>query len=200
MTSVSYTNLSGTIVASELNSNFSDVVSIASSVGNEQLSGGITADKLTDRYSLSYDTMCLVPAMVASSGGAITFATEEIISFASANATSLMLTWQPTMRTGTEAYLCSIQVQAAEVSNDPEVACYLNGTTTGGSLIGGDAITLAAAATPITLAQPDPISAPLIAMTNGDYINVYLQDSGGDSRSGCRGVYITFCMKYVLQS
>lgn len=200
MTSVSYPSLSGTIVASELNTNFSDVVSIASSVGNEQLSGGITADKLTDRYSTTYDTVCLVPAILASSGGAITFATEETVAFNGANDTSLILTWQPIMKAGMEASLSSISVQAAEVANTPKVAFYLNGTSAAGSLIGGAAISISTAATVYTLAQTDPIGNPLLAMTNGDYINIYMVDSGGASRSACRGVYVTFCMKYVLQA
>lgn len=200
MTSVTYPALSGTITASELDTNFSDVVSIASSIGNEQLAGGITADKITDRYALSHETICLVPAVVASSGGAITFASEETVAFNGANDTSLILQWQPIMKSGMEAYLTSISVQGAEVANSPEVNFYLNGDSSGGSLIGGTGIALAASATIYSLAQTDPVANPLIPMTNGDYISIYLVDSGGASRSACRGVYVTFGMKYVLQA
>lgn len=200
MTSVTFTSLSGTITASQLDTNFSDVVSIASSVGNEQLSGGITADKLTDRYSVTYDTICLVPNAPNSSGGAITFASEEVIAFNGANDESLVMTWQPIMKAGMEAYLSSITVQGVEVEDSPQVAFYLNGDSSGGSLIGGIEITLAASATLYTLGQTDPIANPLIAFSNGDYINIYLVDSGGAGRSKCRGVYATICMKYVLQA
>jgi hypothetical protein len=200
MTSVTFTSLSGTINASQLDTNFSDVVSIASSVGNEQLSGGITADKLTDRYSVTYDTICVIPSIINSSGGAILFNGNERIVFSAANQTGLVLTWQPIMKAGMEAHLCSISVQALAVVNDPEVNFYLNGDNSSGSLIGNQPITLAANATRYTLGATDPITNPVIAFSNGDYISVYTTDSGGGSRSEMRGVYVTFCMKYVLQA
>lgn len=196
MTSVTYPSLSGTITASELDTNFSDVVSIASSVGNEQLSGGITADKLTDRYSLSYDTVCCV-AHTVNGDAALTGTTQ--LTMGGANTATLVMTWQPIMKAGMEAYLSSITVQAAGVTNSPLISFYLNGTSTGGSLIGGTAIAMATAATVYTLGQTDPIGTPLLAMTNGDYINIYMvQNTGGNAQ--CRGVYVTFCMKYVLQA
>lgn len=172
------------------------MVSIASSVGNEQLAGGITKDKLTDRYTLAFDTLCLIPPIT---GGdtAVTGATQ--IDFGGASAETYMMGWQPTIPSGTEAYLCSIQVQAKSIASTAKVAFRLNGDNTAGSLIGGIPITIDTAATFFTLAQTDPVADPLLAMSNGDYINIYVVDDG-TGNSTARGLYVTFGMKYILQS
>jgi hypothetical protein len=196
MAGVTHTGLSGTILGGQLDTNFSDVVSIASSIGNDQLVGGITADKLTDRYALSYDTICLV-AHTVNGDAALTGTTQ--LTMGAANTATLVLTWQPIMKTGMEAALCSITVQAAGVANSPLVSFYLNGTSSNGSLIGGVPIAIVNAAELNTLAQTDPIATPLVAMSNGDYINIYMVQNAAGTAT-CRGVYVTFGMKYVLQA
>lgn len=197
MTSVTFTSLSGTITASQLDTNFSDVVSIASSVGNEQLSGGITADKLTDRYSVTYDTLHLVPLMAATAGSANLGTTTAFTMTAAQKV--LLMTWQPIMKAGMEAYLSSIVVSGLDVANNPGISFYLNGTSAGGSLLGGTTITLAASNTLYTLGQTDPIANPLLAFSNGDYLSIYAVDAGA-AASTLRGVTATICMKYVLQA
>jgi hypothetical protein len=203
MSSVTYPALSGTITASQLNTNFSDVVSLASSIGNDQLAGGITADKLSDRYSVTYDTITLVPGVFTiDSGGPGTDTiegTNEVLVGNSGSDSVDYMQWQPIMRAGMEAYLCSINIYVKTNTNSPQIRFYLNGSSTSGALIGGAAITLSADNTLYTLGQTDPIANPLIAMTNGDYITVNFY-ANTSATAALRGCYATLCMKYVLQA
>ena len=197
MSSVTYPTLSGTINSSELNTNFSDVVSLASSIGNEQLSGGITSDKISDRYTVSYDTVCVIP-IVKSTDVIGTAATEFLLTAGGASTTDI-IQWQPIMRAGMEAYLCSINVYVRSNTDSPQIRFYLNGSSATGSLVGGSAVTLAADNTIYTLGQTDPISNPLLAMSNGDYVTINLYGNSG-ANPGMLGVFVTFCTKYVLQA
>lgn len=205
MSSVSYPTLaSGAVIsASELNSNFSDVVSMVSSVGNDQLAGGITSDKLADRYTITYDTICVIPPVFTKDTGTgtdtVEGTNEVLIGDNGADAPDVMQ-WQPIMRDGMEAYLCSINVYSKSSTDNPVIRFYLNGSVSAGTgaLIAGTGITLGDDSFQ-TLAQSDPISQPLITMTNGDYITINLYANTSAS-AAVRGVYVTFCMKYALQA
>lgn len=207
MSSVSYPTLaSGAVIsASELNSNFSDVVSMVSSVGNDQLAGGITSDKLSDRYSITYDTICVIPPVLAydTAGTAGTDTVEGNNEVAvgddGADAPDVMQ-WQPIMRDGMEAYLCSINVYCKSSTDSPQVRFYLNGSVSAGTgaLISGTGVTLGDNEF-ATLAQTDPIAQPLITMTNGDYITINLY-ANTSATAAVRGLYVTFCIKYALQA
>lgn len=202
MTSVTHPALSGTIVASQLDTNFSDVVNLVSSVGNDQLAGGITADKISDRYTISHDTITVVPSLKTTDGSG-TDSLDDLVTSTrlwafSGGAVSVdAYEWQPILKSGMEAYLCSISIYVRVVENDPIIRFYLNGTSSTGSLVGGSGVTLLADGTTYTLANTDPIANPLLAISNGDFININLFANG--AASSMKGLYVTFGVKYVLQ-
>jgi hypothetical protein len=194
MSSVSYPSLSGTVVASELNANFSDVVSLVSSVGNDQLAGGITANKIADRYTITFDTICVLPVQSAAD------LTADVGFTITATTKADIMQWQPVLQDGYETWLTSIQIYLTNRDTaNAKIGFYLNGdgATPTGALIGGTQIDLDTDNYIWTLASDSPLTTPLIPFTNGDYITIGLQGAASGTAE-LRGLYVTFGLKHVL--
>jgi len=193
----------GVLKADELNTNFSDVVSLATSVGNAQISGGITHDKLADNSAISWVHLNIVP-YCADNNWKVPVAASSVIVPNDPVAGAGLYRVVPVMRPGWEAFLCAIMITTGVIvtTGDDEVQMKfrLNRDTSSG-LIGNSAVKIDADDSHFILAKADPIANPLIAMSDGDYIDVSLYKTGtagGDVTPTARNIDAYFTFKHVL--
>lgn len=197
MTDVTYNfAANANILAAEVNQNFDDVVALATSVGNEQLSGGITVDKLSDGYAVSWDSVQLVPYSAAHT--AVALQSPEMYTIP----TSFIALdkWQPILKNGVEGFLCAIVIYVRDITIStatyPAVKFLLNGSTT----LGGQFATLDVDDEFTYIAANDPIANPLCALSDGDYIEIQMGPSTGSAAAEIRGCRAMFITKYKLVS
>ena len=108
MTGVTHDLAAGNaVIADNLDTNFADVVSLATSVGNAQLAGNITYDKLTDRYGLMVVSQEILPF---SSGADWSTG----VGFTVPTSATRVKVFAPTIKPGWEAALCAIKVYIEE--------------------------------------------------------------------------------------
>lgn len=177
------------ILASALNTNFTDLVSLATAVGNEQITGGLTYDKLADRNGPSWVCIPLVPYCFSAN-------MQTATDFTIPTAMTAIARFVPIMKAGVEGFLCGIAVNAMEATkvgaSTPRIQVYLNGTTLLATL------DLSAATDTILQAQNDPLANPLCSLSDGDYLEIRLGPDTGTDAAIVRGVNCYLAMKYQL--
>lgn len=194
MTSVSYSfSANTTATASEVNANFNDVIALASAIGNDQLVGGITADKLAAKNAVSWVALPILPISYLQDLAAPD-------TYIIPTAMTTLAKFQPVMKAGVEGYLCAIIVHVIARATggsggNPQIDFRLNGST----VIGGAAIQLATDDNSYLIAANDPIANPLMSLTDGDYIEIRMGSSAADSPEA-RGVNVYLAMKYEAQA
>lgn len=195
MVSLTKTWVSGeTLTASDINTNFQEVVTLLSTIGNDQLNGGITSDKLSDNHGVSWSNFTLLPH----SGDPADYSAVTEIALPATMTT--FLKFAPIMKAGIEGYLCGIIIycanRTAAAGASPGIQFLLNGSTT----IGGQAIELTTDDQLYLVAYNDPITNPLATLSDGNYITVQMGSYTGANNPTAAGVYVSFAMKYKLTS
>lgn len=185
----------GPIRHNEVNQNFTDVETLAKAIGNSQITGGLTADKLSDKYDLDIQSWQLIPPSLIqdlnTTGAAACYITPDAL-------TSL---WKlsPVLKSGYESFLCAAKFYAVETriatTAWPSIAIYRNTDQ-----LGGQAVTIDASDTWYTLANQDPTTNPLTALANGDYIDIKLGRSDASAQPRIRGLVCMLALKHVLIS
>lgn len=192
---VSYPNFvaGAAIVADQHDQNNADHITNYSSIGNDQLLGGITADKLTDRYELDTIAMLLLPISQAAD------LASPVLYIVNTAGTSLCKI-KPTLKDGYESFLCAIQYNVVDIDQNggtyyPSMSAFRNST-----LLGGASVDLTADGEFDILANQDPITNPLCAFANGDYIEFNLGKSaaGAGNMPKLRGLTAVLMYKHVL--
>lgn len=193
MTGVTHDLAAGNaVIADNLDTNFADVVSLATSVGNAQLAGNITYDKLTDRYGLMVVSQEILPF---SSGADWSTG----VGFTVPTSATRVKVFAPTIKPGWEAALCAIKVYIEEAdvagTNSADIDFRRNAST----VLGGGTLSLSGSNDQHTylLAANDPIANPLTSLQDGDYIETRLWD-GGTAAVRPRGITVEFVLKHVL--
>lgn len=178
------------LLASSLETLRDELLAFATGIRNEQIVGGITADKLADRNGLSFVHMDLLPftsgGSVASPAGFATDGTYRRVGYI-----------RPVVRPGYEAFLCAIAVYVEEqdtgVGTDTFNLRFMrNGITQLGQVIpfsGGDQQEYLSV-------NPDPIASPLNVISDGNYIIAEIQTLTGTPEP--RGLHATLTFKHIL--
>lgn len=192
---VSYPNFAAgaAIVADQHDQNNADHITNYSSIGNDQILGGITADKLSDKYEIDTVSELLLPVSQAADLAAV------VLYIVNTAGTSLGKI-KPVLKTGYESFLCAVQYHVIDIDQNggtyyPALSVYRNAT-----LLGGQAVNLDVDDNFYILANPDPISNPLCAIANGDYIefNLGKSSTGAGNMPKIRGLTATLMYKHVL--
>lgn len=179
-----------TIVASNLNDNFNDILSALSSINNSQLAGGITRDKLAQNKSLSITQKCAVPftsgADLGSPAGFV----------APASYAEIAPRFFPIVESNTSAFLVAIVVHVMNAdtggSDYAKMRFRLNNTTV---IVGefdidqDDHVIILSYGT-------DPVADPLITLSNGDYITTEMVKVSATAPE-VSGVDTAFVIKHV---
>lgn len=195
------------IVASALNQNFNDLLALVGQIGADQLAGGITFDKLTDRYAVSWAHTTIVPGTVFNNAGsqnelldvsdaASSVANNAYLMDDGSGGEIVVDRIQPPLQNSSIGYLCAIMTYAGAINatNYPYVAYYLNGTTQ----IGGANINLTSSDTVFLTAKQNPLTDALVPITNGDFIEIRTGLGGVATPALGRSITATFCFKHIL--
>lgn len=178
------------LLASSLTTLRDELLAFATGIRNEQILGGITADKLADRYGLAPLQMDLLPftsgASIATPAGFATDGTYRRVGYA-----------RSIVRPGYEAFVCGIAVYVEEQDTGAGTDSFnlrfmRNGTTQIGqvfAMTGGDQQEYLSV-------NPDPIASPLTVLSDGDYIVAEIQTLVGTPEP--RGLQATLMLKHIL--
>lgn len=182
----------GTIDYNELNENFDELWDATQAVGNAQLSGGITADKLSDRFAFSTDT---IQILENTSDDDLQSPAEFILS----TARTEMFQWQPILDDSMELHVCGMAIYVKSVTNAGGVYAglevLLNGT---GTPVGGLVHQLTGNEV-VVVANTTPLSSPICVMTNGHYLQFLLGSFTGVAPAvTARGIKVVLSLKHVL--
>lgn len=181
MTSLSHTFAGGqTLNASNLNAVLAELLALGSGIRNEQILGGITSDKLADRFACSWVSQTLV-VPVGMAGGVLTATAPTSGTTLPAAAQRINL-HQPIFRPGSDGFLCcailSVNTQDVGAGTDTfNFDLRLNAATVLGQQITcnqGDNILYA-----LGDVNGDPVANPLAAMQNGDFVESRLWIASG---------------------
>lgn len=187
-----------TIVASEVNQNFSDIASALNGgldTGSLADNAGIKSTQIADRYATFRDTIVLVPqngvadTIIAIGTGGTLYAPPATLSDI----------WKHKIRlkSGQEGWICSIEWYVVEVGGSggyPTVAAKLNSTT-----LAGSAQNLSSSDAYVLLANSDPLNNPLVSCQNGDVLTFQLGTSAGAGPK-LRGLIVTVEYKVEVTS
>lgn len=191
----------GSIRASEINTNFTDVETLAKAIGADQLLGGISASQLSDRYNVDTQAIPLLAAKRAySATGDLASATAADILWTVDPAGTSLGKIKPVLKSGYESFLCAVKFHVIAPDQNgatkwPNIAVYRNST-----LLGGGGVDLDVADNFYELSNADPISQPLSAFGNGDYLEFFLGESaaGASGPPRIRGLMVSVTLKHVL--
>jgi len=181
MTSLSHTFSSGqTLNASNLNTVLAELLALSSGIRNSQVLGGLTADKLADRFACSWVSQQLVPN-VGMAGGVLTM-TGATSGTTLPGAAARAKLHQPIFKPGSDGFLCCaiLSVATQDVGAPTDAFNWdlrLNATTVLGQQITcdqGDNILYA-----IGDVNGDPVANPLTAMQDGDFVESRLWVASG---------------------
>lgn len=195
MTSVSHVFSASTgIVAQDFNDNFNDVTNAIDNIVNAMIAAGagITSDKLADRYIVEEPTILVVPyAQNADWSGALT-------EYTAPGSDTVVARYMVTLKSGQDAFLCGVNVYLHNVTvsggNYPTLSIYVNSVQ-----VGGGAIVLDNEGDPngfFRLQQGTPIDTPLLALADGDKIEIRLNRQGGTPTLA--GLYVSPVIKKEL--
>jgi hypothetical protein len=194
MTSVTHSLAAdAAVLAANLNTNFADAVSLATAVGNEQITGGLTYDKLADRFALSW--IC-VPVVPIGSDESLETPADYTIPTAGYDPVAY---FPPVMQAGAEGFLCAVTANCVAMgvisTSSPSIRIYLNGTI----LLGTLNLTGAGAALTARLGHPsDAIANPICSMSDGDYLEIQYGPDQGSGAATVRGLNVYLAVKYQL--
>jgi|SRR3972149_931203 len=178
-----------TIVASQINQVLLDLNSLIHAVGNNQLVGGITANKLIDRHALSWMHYPIVSR--APTGD---FATPVGLVLPAAETELARIS--PVIKPGFQCYLCAIVTHVIDYdvggTDNPKLNYKRNGTTK----LGGADLTLDTDQARILIGSDDPIADSVTALDDGDYVQINLWGPTGSPAPA--GVDAYFAFKHIL--
>lgn len=194
MTDVTHTFAAdGTILASELNTNFDDVIAMLSAIGPDQLAGGITADQLTDRYAVSYARQQILPITAGTD-----IATPTPTVYTLPGAMTVVSRFHPTLKANTVNYLTHIEIEVVHTDvsgvDYPQIDFRLNGTT----IIADTTVLLDTVDSKYIIARDAPMDNPLTPLSDGDFVDIRLGGENGTAATQLRGLTVTFGLKTIL--
>lgn len=196
----------GTIVASEVNQNFSDLSSYVTALDDGDISAdaGITSRKLLDRYALSHSHIHLLP--VTSETGVTAFTNPLLFNLPTATtggAATVAARVYPEFKAGRRIYLVAVSLYAlaGTFTENPAIWVYHNTT-----LLSGTSGIVMTNVGPWYLKNSDPFGSPLAildgAATPGDFIEFRLGRASGSTaaNSQLRGLIATLTWKEEIAS
>ena len=191
MTDVSVTFSNGGIpLASDLNTMAAELVGLATAIEASQLLGGITSDLLADRFAPDH---ILIPLLPFTSGNSLA----APAGFTLPGAATVILPVQPFIRPGYQCYLCGIKVHVLEADTAAGNAFRIRFRLNGSTIIGGQEIQPATDNQWYIIGNADVFTQMLVAMAEGDYINIELWQTAGATP---RGVTVEMLFKHQLTS
>ena len=190
------------IEAADVNENFSAVASALGSLTGADLSdnAGVTAKQMADRYSVQFVQIALVPIHINATLWAPEVGLDvpgQISPDLAAASTTRLCRFYPIIKAGKRCELVGIAVYAthhATDTNDPKLWVYHNTT-----LLSGDGVTMVNRG-PWYFKNNAPHDEPVAVMTDGDYLEFHLGESGATGTPAVGGLSATLTLKYELES
>lgn len=192
-----------TLNATEMNTNFADVLAELSSLTSADLSStaGLVSTQLSDRYSYPTFTVHLAPYYGPQiNTDAALAATYHPVRTFMPNTTTGTEVWRHYVqkRTGKGLYLCSVVVYCQDV-NVPTAGAYpaiwvKKGTTT----LGGGAAQVQADATAYYLRNSNPFDNPICSLDHDEYISLSVGVVAAAANTHVSGLSVTFTFKSEL--
>lgn len=192
-----------TIIAANVNQNFDDLLGLISSIPASKLEGSIPFNKLLHNKALSWSSFDLIPPYgAASAAGQFTMDgaawTNGILLPVARPAAARLKKIQPVVLPGWQASLVAIIVHVIDFdvtgADAPLIDFRHNGTTQ----LGGGNITLDQDDEMFLIARNDPVTNPLRAFADGDYLEIGLWGPSGTPEPV--GISITLAWKHRLTS
>ncbi|MGH1502794.1 MAG: hypothetical protein ACRBI6_04505 [Acidimicrobiales bacterium] len=178
--------------AAQLNTNFNDLIALATSIPAGNLQGGINASQLADGNGLVHVAKTIAGFApngdLTSPSGLTIDATPRIAEVI-----------QPTVRDNWEAYLCSFRLNVIEADLGAGVDDWnFELRKNSGAVVGGTTVVVDGALNDrqYLVGNADPIANPLTSFADGERFLAYIWDASGTAQP--RGVTLDVVFKYAL--